>query len=293
MKKLDILKDKLLTLNIEIETINNNTILEVLKKEILSLQSQINIIEKEQKSLSKREINAKIGILKMKMKEAQETNDLKEFTQAKNKLKELNSISKNMGNHIKALSIIQLNNIIQAIELNSLSPKRDKLLIMLGFELGLRATEILDLKIHDIYIDSGEILCRRKKNSIHNRIKISEDTHLLLKEYLKERIEFNTDSNFLFFNNKKEPLGYNGLHYIVKRFFSLAFVPIELQHYHVLKHTRGVWLAENNVPIQTIKHLLGHKNIKNTLVYASFSPTLDKKIMEKIYNSKVWRGANE
>ena len=184
----------------------------------------------------------------------------KEIKEIRNKIKELEGC-------FKYLSIPQINNILKTINKKSNNVLRDKLLILLGFELGLRASEILNLKLSDIYIDTDEVLCRRLKGSEQNKLEIKTETMKLLKKY----IEDTKPTEFLFFNSRGGKLTQQGLDRIFKRYCEFAKISKEKAHFHTLKHSRGVWLAENGFTIQDIKYLLGHKSIRSTMIYVSFS----------------------
>lgn len=48
-------------------------------------------------------------------------------------------------------------------------------------------------------------------------------------------------------------------------------IPADKHHFHVLKHTRAVQLADLGVNVQDIQWWLGHKKIENTLIYMQFT----------------------
>lgn len=289
MKKINDLKSKINSLELEKEKTDNEIVLELIDSKMKALHKELNQLLEKFKKNNKREINSKLGALKLKMNNFRENGDLKGYLETEKELRELKRISRLETNEIKYLTVPQINKIIEVIEEKSQAPTRDSLLIMLGFELGFRAREILELKFSDLYLDTAEILCRRKKNSIHNRLKITKQTLNLLKKYLLEREKEKTfKSDFIFQNSKGKTLTYNGLNYIIKRFFSLAYIPVDLQHYHVLKHSRGVWLAEQDYSIQAIKNILGHKSIRNTLIYASHTPCKNENIIDEIARFNIW-----
>lgn len=289
IKKIQDIKNEINSLKLEREKLSNQLLINITDNEILKLETELKTLEDNKKKKNKRDLNFKIGSLKEKLKEATIKNDLEEYKRTEKELKELKTIARSLKNKIEFLTIEQIKNILIQIDIHSNNKERDKLLIMLGFELGLRAREVLDLRISDIYIDTGEVICRRNKNSEHNRLMLDTDTLAILKSFLKERIALKLKHDFIFLNNKATPLKYTGLNYIVKRYFSLAEINEDLRHFHVLKHSRGIWLAEQEVPLQTIKYLLGHKSIRNTLVYASYTPVQNENIVTKIKDKKVWR----
>lgn len=290
MKKIQDIKNKINDIKFEMESIKNKSIILILQKEIDLLNSEIEEIEKNKIKITKNQINQKISSLNLKLQKYFNEGNFEEYKKTEKELKKLKAELTKVKGNIKFLNVNQLNLIIKKIDLYSNNSTRDKLLIMIGFELGLRANEVLDITTNDINFDTGEIVCRRKKNSNQNRLKLSNDTLFLLKDLIKELHINDINNSFIFFNSKGNRLGYNGLNFIVKKFFGLANIPKELQHFHVLKHARGVWLAKQHAPLQTIKHILGHKRIENTLVYASYTPLENSSFIDKLNSIKVWRG---
>jgi integrase len=53
-------------------------------------------------------------------------------------------------------------------------------------------------------------------------------------------------------------------------------------HTHILRHTFATQLRRMGVPLETIKELLGHANIRHTLIYAHFSPVEAQTAIPKI-----------
>lgn len=264
MNKIQELESKLHSLHMLKNDTQNKNIYDLLDKNIADTQKELNIENSKKLHSTKKDLRLKLTSLKELRKQ---TNQVKEYNQLTKEIKEINQKIKALSGELQFLTIPQINNLLKVIQKNSNSILRDKLLILLGFELGLRASEVLNLKLSDIYICSSEILCRRVKGSNQNKLEIKDETMQLLKKYIEET----EPKEFLFSNSKGENLSFQGLTYIFKKYCELANIPKEKAHYHSLKHSRGVWLAENGFTIQEIKFLLGHKNVKNTMIYIAFS----------------------
>lgn len=267
MKKINILENKLNSFVLLRNNNENQHIFDYIDKNIDDIQKQINSLKIKKNHATKKDLNLKIVNLCNERQLAETTNDLITYKRLNKQIKDLRQALKELNADIKFLTANQISNILKAVEKHSSNILRDKLLILLGFELGLRASELLDLRKNDIFLDTGEILCRRLKGSLKNKIELTNTTSALLKKYLKT---FNLDV-FLFPNTRGNKMTLQGLNFIFKKFCVLAKIPDEKAHFHVLKHSRGVWLAENGFSILDIQFLLGHKDIKNTMVYAPYS----------------------
>ncbi len=145
--------------------------------------------------------------------------------------------------------------------------KRDKLIFLLAYECGLRASEISNLKKEDFHENSKELFCRRLKGSRNNTIRLTKGTSRLLSEY----ISYENNSSYIFLSRKSTPLSRQHLTRLCKKYFDLADIPKEKQHFHTLKHTAGVHLADCGLDIKEVQYILGHRNVENTMIYFDFT----------------------
>lgn len=279
LNKQEDLKRQITELNILREKANDEGVIAILDSNIDTLQKQLNIELSKSNYVSKRTIQEQIGIVSERIKKAELNNDLQLFQDLQKQKKALKKNLSNIQGEIKYLNLVQIKRIIKAIDLTSNTPLRDKLIISLAFELGLRAGEVTNLSLADLKLDTGEVYCRRTKGSIANYIKVSDSTLKLLKEYLKNSMDH---QELLFTSSKGTQLTLQGINYLFKRYSKLAKIPKDKQHFHTLKHSRGVYLAEQGFTIQEIKYLLGHKDIKSTMIYASFSKAQKEAIYQKL-----------
>lgn len=138
---------------------------------------------------------------------------------------------------------------------------------------GLRASEIGLITINDYDPSRQQIYCRRLKHSQSNTMRIIDpDVINALNSYYSERIlNHDSGSKALFISNKGNPISRKQLDVLMKKYSSATSIPEEKRHFHVLKHTRAVELADTGVNVQDIQWWLGHKRIDNTLIYMQFT----------------------
>ena len=77
--------------------------------------------------------------------------------------------------------------------------------------------------------------------------------------------------NNIFLSRKGTLLSRQHLTRLCKKYFDLANIPMEKQHFHTLKHTAGVHLAEHGLDIKEVQYILGHRNVENTMIYFDFT----------------------
>lgn len=192
---------------------------------------------------------------------------------------------------IKYLYAHEKNALFRAIERDTSAHRLRNLAIFQTAEYAaLRASEIGLIKVTDLNFvcapGKEQIYFKRLKHSNNNTLRIL-DTNLLtiLKTYLEYREACGIDSDYLFPSQKGHPISRKTLHDLMKRYCQLANIPEEKSHFHVLKHTRAVELAELGLDTKEVQYWTGHKNIANTEIYLQFTTTQQETLYRKIISN--------
>lgn len=149
---------------------------------------------------------------------------------------------------------------------------RNMAIFTLAIYGGLRASEIGSIRIRDYDPQRKQIYCKRLKHSCSNTLRIIDKRVLqALDDFYDLRIHQSTEIDALFLSNKGKPISRKQLDVMTKKYCSLTSIPASKHHFHVLKHTRAVQLADCGVNVQDIQWWLGHKKIENTLIYMQFT----------------------
>jgi site-specific recombinase XerD len=183
----------------------------------------------------------------------------------------------------KYLTENEFNRLIRAIEKTKDGTEgkywqRDKLMFLLGFEAGLRATEVGNLKVED-FNNGNELYCKRLKGSYSNTIRLTHGTAALLTQYIKE---YPNNGEYIFMSRKSEQITSFTLNKLCKKYFKLAKLPPDKAHFHSIKHTAGVYLAEQGLDIKDVQFVLGHKSTDNTMIYFKFTTKQQEAMYKKL-----------
>lgn len=162
--------------------------------------------------------------------------------------------------------------------------KRDKLLIEILYQTGIRRAEIIGLKDTDIDTYNAQIKVTGKGNK-ERLIPISQ---LLLTEInafrqIKKQEDFSCES--LLINNKGKTLLPQDVNTIVKKYLGLTTTS-DKKSPHVLRHTFATHLLNKGADINAVKELLGHSSLAATQVYTH--TTIEK--LKEIYKQAHPRG---
>ena len=157
---------------------------------------------------------------------------------------------------------------------------RDSTIIELIYATGIRASELINIKITDI--DFNEATLRILGKGSKERIIPIHDLALkLISKYWKneifnhnkkvnnKNIKFNR--NLLFLNVQGKKLTRQGLWYIIKNISKKLGLDINNVSPHILRQTFATHLLYNGVPLRHLQELLGHSNISTTQIYTHLS----------------------
>lgn len=160
---------------------------------------------------------------------------------------------------------------------------RNKAMIYLAEYAALRISEVGMIRMSDINLDFNEIYFRRLKKSNNNTLRILDArVYDALVDYLSYREAAGITSEYLFVSQKGTPISRKTLHEIIKRYCQIANIPSEKSHFHVLKHTCIVDLANWGLDIKELQYWAGHRNVANTEIYMQFTSMQQEALYRKI-----------
>ena len=166
---------------------------------------------------------------------------------------------------------------------NSKYAIRNKAIFSIAEYAALRASEVGMLEISDLNLCSREIYFKRLKHSNPNTLRILDSTVFrALTDYLAYRQENKITNTTLFVSQKGNPISRKTLDSMMKKYCHLAGITSEKAHFHTLKHTRAVELANLGLDTKEIQYWLGHKSVKNTEIYFQFTTKQQETLYQKL-----------
>lgn len=143
---------------------------------------------------------------------------------------------------------------------------RDRLIIKLMYETGMRVGELAALTIGDVDLDVGEITIQRAKRHEEGRKVpiVSSWTKVMLRDYIGTR---KNRKDPLFVSNKRGPLSRRQVERLVSNYAGAVGIDPDKRHPHVLRHTHAVHALKSGIDLRTLQQNLGHSSIEVTAIY--------------------------
>jgi integrase/recombinase XerC len=156
---------------------------------------------------------------------------------------------------------------------------RDAAIVELLLQTGIRLSELTRLTLDDIeLIDDGSFV-RIRGSRVREERMLPLDTKACeaLQVYLAERPD--THYLSLFLNRFEEPFGARGVQKMLKKYLKKA--DLDIASVRTLRHTFGIHHAIKGTSIETLKEVLGHKDIRSTSLYLSLAKEVTKKELQE------------
>ncbi len=178
------------------------------------------------------------------------------------------------------LSDDEVNKLIAAIDLSHPQGERNKTLIEMIYSCGLRVSEVINLKLSDLFLDEGFIKVYGK-GSKFRFVPIHHTTIKYLLLYLNTiRIHENPikeDDDIIFLNRRGKRLTRQMIFIILKNLATKINLKKNIGP-HTLRHSFATQLLQNGADLRVIQQLLGHESITTTEIYVH----LDKSYLQKV-----------
>jgi integrase/recombinase XerC len=170
------------------------------------------------------------------------------------------------------LSIDEVNRLLEAPDLSTPQGQRDRALLELLYASGLRVSELANLSLEQVNLETQEIRVRGK-GSKERVVLMGEPAAKALMVYLTQgRTELagKRTSNALFLNRYGQRLAERRVQRILEKYTNIAGIDKRV-HPHMLRHTFATHLLDGGADLRVVQELLGHASLSSTQIYTHVS----------------------
>ncbi len=181
------------------------------------------------------------------------------------------------------LSVEEIDSLIGVIDLSSNEGERNRAILETLYGCGLRVSELVSLKISDLYFEEGFIKITGKGNK-QRFVPIGDLTQKFINIYRVSKRNHQTadkwSSDILFLNRRGKQLTRAMIFTIINDLAKKTGLKKKISP-HTFRHSFATHLLENGADLRSIQLMLGHESITTTEVYLH----LDRKYLSEVINS--------
>ncbi|MDC6367044.1 MULTISPECIES: site-specific tyrosine recombinase XerD [Flavobacteriaceae] len=186
------------------------------------------------------------------------------------------------------LSVEEINKLIKAIDLSKPEGERNRAILETLYGCGLRVSELVNLKLSDLYFDEDFIKVTGKGNK-QRFVPISTINKKYINIYCKEiRVHVpiqKEHEDYLFLNRRGKQLTRAMIFTIIKRLAEKIGLQKNISP-HTFRHSFATHLLENGADLRAIQQMLGHESITTTEIYMHVNRTQLARVLQEFHPRK-------
>lgn len=186
------------------------------------------------------------------------------------------------------LSVAEINTLIAAIDLSKPEGERNRAILETLYGCGLRVSELLHLKLSNLYFEEDfiSVIGKGNKQRLVPISTVNKKYIDLYRKTIRPQLPIQKEyEDYLFLNRRGKPLSRAMIFTIVKQLaqkvgFKKSISP------HTFRHSFATHLLENGADLRAIQQMLGHKSITTTELYMH----VDRRHLTHVLNTFHPRG---
>jgi integrase/recombinase XerD len=186
------------------------------------------------------------------------------------------------------LSFEEIDKILSLPDTNEILGLRDKTILEVFYACGLRISELISLKLSDLFLNE-EMIRVFGKGSKERIVPIGSSAINWINVYLtKSRPLLQKkmkSENHLFLNSRGSKLSRMGVWKIVSRYIKESGIEKDA-HPHTFRHSFATHLIEGGADLRSVQEMLGHADISTTQIYTH----IDREFIKQVHKQFHPRG---
>ncbi len=177
------------------------------------------------------------------------------------------------------LTLEEVKRLLEAPDLSTPQGQRDRALLELLYAAGLRVSELAQLNLEQVNLDTHEIRVWGK-GAKERIVLMGEPAAEALNAYLSQgrpKLLGKKRSSALLLNRYGERLPERRIQIILGKYARLAGIDKRV-HPHMLRHTFATHLLDGGADLRVVQELLGHADLSSTQIYTHVTKSRAKKV---------------
>jgi integrase/recombinase XerD len=183
------------------------------------------------------------------------------------------------------LSFGEIENIIGQIDLSKPEGGRNKAILELMYSCGLRVSEVVNLKISQLYFDAGFLRVTGKGDK-ERLVPVGKSGIKYVKIYIKDiRVHVSVqkgNEDIVFLNKRGTKLSRVMIFLIIKELVKKAGIKKTVSP-HTFRHSFATHLVEGGADLRAVQEMLGHESITTTEIYTHLDREFLRKTLENFH----------
>lgn len=165
------------------------------------------------------------------------------------------------------LTVREVDRLLELPDQSTAKGLRDRAMMELLYATGMRVSELIHLKISDLNLAMGYVICH---DSTKERIipigNISREILITYMEKGRGHFVKNSTEDVLFTNCHGRAMSRQGFWKILKGYASSAGIKCDITP-HTLRHSFAAHMLQNGADVRSVQEMLGHSDISSTQMY--------------------------
>jgi integrase/recombinase XerD len=183
------------------------------------------------------------------------------------------------------LEVFEVEQILSAIDLSTPEGVRNRAIIETLYSSGLRVTELVELRMSNLFFDIGFIKVIGKSNK-ERFVPIGDDAMKYISQYvehIRTHLNIQKDSeNIVFLNRRGAKLTRAMIFLIIKDLTMKAGITKTVSP-HTFRHSFATHLLEGGADLRAIQEMLGHESILTTQIYTHLDVEYLKQVIQEFH----------
>lgn len=183
------------------------------------------------------------------------------------------------------LNLLEIEKIFESIDQSKPEGGRNRAMLEVLYSSGLRVSELINLKLSQIYFDVGFLKIIGKGNK-ERLVPVGKSAIKFINIYINEirchlKIQPEFD-NYVFLNRRGKKLTRVMVFIIIKELTKIAGIEKRVSP-HTFRHSFATHLVEGGADLRAVQEMLGHESITTTEIYTHLDRAYLKQVIEEFH----------